>query len=85
LAPIVTDGIPSPLVARVEYTLTRELLRRPKTSQHLSFDRWYSTVTVHGSGQQPILEGIYDLFLEDGKTERMKNHGDQWSVLDLLP
>jgi hypothetical protein len=63
----------SPGAISIEYELTRELVKRPKTSQHPSFDRWESTVTIRGSGEQSIAEGIYELTLEDGTTERVKN------------
>jgi len=73
------DGIP------VEYELTRERVTRPKTSQHASFVSWASTVAIRRRDEQPIPEGIYELTLEDGTTERVKNHGDRWTVLNPLP
>jgi hypothetical protein len=75
----------SPGELAVEYELTRELVTRPKTSQHPSFDRWESIITIRGSGEQSIGEGIYELTLEGGTTERVKNHGDRWTVLSPLP
>jgi hypothetical protein len=75
----------SPSDVVVEYELTRQLVTRPKTSQHPSFDRWESTVTIRGTGEPSIAEGICELTLEDRTRERVKNHGDGWSVLSPMP
>jgi hypothetical protein len=75
----------SPGDIAVEYDITRQLVTRPKTSQHPSSNQWYSTVMIRGLGDQAIDAGIYALTLEDGTTERVKNHGDQWTVLGPLP
>jgi hypothetical protein len=53
-------GTLSPGEFAIEYELTRELVTRPKTSQHPSFDRWESTVTIRRDGEQAIPEGIYE-------------------------
>ena len=75
----------SPGEFAVEYELIRVVVKRPKTSQHPSIVSWYSTITIRRSDEQPIPEGIFELKLEDGSTERVKNHGFQWSVLSPLP
>jgi hypothetical protein len=75
----------SPGEFAVEYELVREVVARPRTSQHPSIVSWYSTIKVQRVDGQPIQEGIYELTLEDGTTERVKNHGFQWSVLSPLP
>jgi hypothetical protein len=43
-----------------------------------------SAIEIRPSDERSIPEGIYDLILEDGTIERVKNHGDQWTVLDSL-
>lgn len=68
----------------VEYELIREVVHRPKTSQHPAFVSWYSTITIISSEERALPPGIYELRLEDGTTERVKNHGDQWTVLNPL-
>jgi hypothetical protein len=78
-------GILSPGEFTIEYELTRELVTRPKTSQHPSIVSCDNTLTIRGSDERPIPEGIYDLILEDGTRERVKNHGVQWTVLSPLP
>ena len=75
----------SPGDLAVEYELTRDAITRPKTSQHPSFVSWYSTVKVQRVDGQLVPEGIYELTLEDGTIERIKNHGSEWSVLNPLP
>jgi hypothetical protein len=69
----------------VQYELTRAAITRPKTSQHPSFVNWSSTIKVQRVDGQPIPEGIYELTLEDGTIERVKNHGPECSVLSPLP
>ena len=69
----------------VEYELVQEVVTKPKTSQHPKIVSWSSTITIRRSDEQPIPEGIFELKLEDGSTERVKNHGFQWSVLSPLP
>ena len=69
----------------VEYELTREVVKRPKTSQHPALVSWSSTLTIRTRDERAITPGIYELTLEDGTIERVKNHGDQWTVLDSLP
>ena len=69
----------------VEYELIREEVHRPKTSKHPAFVSWNSTVTIRGGGERGIPPGIYDLKLEDGTIERVKNHGTEWTVLSPLP
>jgi hypothetical protein len=69
----------------VEYKLIREVINRPKTSQQRAFVSWCNTITIRGSEERAIAPGIYELTLEGGTIERVKNHGDQWTVLDPLP
>ena len=75
----------SPGDLAVQYELTRAGVTRPKTSQHPSIVSWYSTVKIQRVDGQPIPEGIYELTLEDGTIERVKNHGSEWTVLSPLP
>jgi len=75
----------SPGDFNVEYELIRELVNRPKTSQHPAFVSWHSTITIHGVEERAIPPGIYELRLEDGSIERVKNHGGEWTVLNPLP
>lgn len=75
----------SPGDLAVEYELTRVAVTRPKTSRHASFVSWHSTIKVQRVDRQSVSEGIYELILEDGTTERIKNHGSEWSVLSPLP
>jgi hypothetical protein len=82
---LIGRGKLSPGDLAVEYELTRDAVTRPKTSQHPSIVSWYSTIKVQRVDGQPVLEGIYELTLEDGAIERVKNHGSEWSVLDPLP
>lgn len=69
----------------VEYELKREAVNRPKTSQHPAFVAWYSTITIRSSDERAIPPGIYELTLDDGTVERVKNHRVQWTVLYPLP
>ena len=69
----------------VEYELTREVVKRPKTSEHPAFVSWNSTITIRSSDERAIPPGIFELRLENGTIERVKNHGDQWTALDPLP
>ena len=69
----------------VEYEITREMVARPKTSQHPSMVSVVSTIAIRGTDERLIPEGIYELTLENGTQERVKNHGVQWTVLNPLP
>jgi hypothetical protein len=69
----------------VEYELIREVVNRPKTSQHPAFVSWYSTIRIRSGDERAIPPGIYELTLEDGTIERVKNHGLEWTVLNPLP
>ena len=75
----------SPSDFTVEYELTREVVKRPKTSEHLAFVSWNSNITIRSSDEGAIPPGIYELTLENATVEQVKNHGDQWTVLDPLP
>jgi hypothetical protein len=69
----------------VDYELTRDSVTLPSTSEHPSIVNWRCTIKIHRGDRQPIPEGIYELTLEDGTIERLKNHGVEWSVLSPLP
>jgi len=69
----------------VNYELTRDAVTRTSRSGLPSIVSWCSTITIRRSDGQPIPEGIYELTLEDGGIERIKNHGSQWTVLSPLP
>jgi hypothetical protein len=69
----------------VHYQLTRQLVHRPKTSQHPAFVSWDNTIAIQSADERDIQAGIYELTLEDGTVERIKNHGIEWTVLNPLP
>jgi hypothetical protein len=75
----------SPGDIEVNYELTRDAVTRTSRSGLPSIVSWNSTITIRRSDEQPIPEGIYELTLDDGTAERVKNHGAQWSVLSALP
>jgi hypothetical protein len=50
----------SPGDIAVEFELVREMVNRPKTSQHPSIVGWHSTIAIRGSDEQAIPEGIYE-------------------------
>ena len=69
----------------VEYELKREVVNRPKTSQHPAIVSWNDTIKIRSGDGRAIPLGIYELRLEDGTIERVKNHGEHWTVLNPLP
>jgi hypothetical protein len=62
----------SPSGFGVEYELTREVVKRPKTSQYSAIVSWYNTITIRGGDEGAIPPGIYELTLEDGSKERVR-------------
>jgi hypothetical protein len=75
----------SPGDMEVNYELARDAVTRTSRSGLPSIVSWNSTLKLQRVDGQPLQEGIFELTMADGTTERVKNHGFQWSVLSPLP